>query len=298
MENSNKKHVIIVVCFNDTNTTKEYLKNTCQLQNVDWIIIVDNCSTNNFFSDINNYIIENNLENKVECIKSEYNGGYSYGNNIGIKYAIKKYNPNFISISNADVILNDLALQECIKLLQTDKKAGLVAPLMVTPSNEFIKSYWNLPTFTMLLLRNFIILNRFIRKFQDRNFQCINNKIVAPCVNGSFFMARKETFIEINYLDDRVFLYSEENILGQKIKKVGLQNYVLKNVEYIHNHKGSILQNINSVSKRLDISHHSLCIYNKEYLKTNKFQNFIFNITYIIGKYTYLPFFYIRNILR
>lgn len=64
------------------------------------IIIVDNCSLDNSYE-----ILKNSLSNipNVIVIKSDHNGGFSYGNNVGIKYAIN----NFPDISSFILINND-----------------------------------------------------------------------------------------------------------------------------------------------------------------------------------------------
>ena len=281
-------HVVIVVSYNDIESTKEFINNSKKLNAIDKIIIVDNCSTNELYSEITTYISEMNLSSKVECIQSEKNGGYSYGNNFGIKYAIKKFNPSIISISNADVILNDEALNKCIDKLQSNNEIGFIAPTMKTPKKDTIKSYWVIPTYSMLLKRNFIVFLNLIRRFEKFSFEEKDGMIFVGCLNGSFFMGKTDTFRNIGFLDEDVFLYDEESILGCKIRNAGLCNAVVKDVSYIHNHKGSIEFNISSKKKRFEILHKSHVVYLTKYHQINYFQLAVFNLTYHIGLGMYL----------
>lgn len=291
-------HIVIVVSYNDIEVTKEFIDNSETLKSIDKIIIVDNCSTNNLYEEIKSYIKCKNLTDKIECIKSQRNGGYSYGNNYGIKYAINKYSPKYISISNADVILNDKALYTCIEKLNTYSDLGFVAPTMLTPQKDKIKSYWVIPTYTMLLKRNFIVFLDLVRKLENFSFEKEDDLVFAGCLNGSFFMGKSDTFIKIDYLDEDVFLYNEESILGCKIRDANLKNAVITNETYIHNHKGSIELNISSKKGRFKLLHNSHVIYLKKYHKINQVQLLLFNLTYIIGLESYLLVYKINDILK
>ena len=64
-----------------------------------FILVVDNCSPNESFIRIKEAF---QTEKRIECIRTDENGGYAKGNNYGLRYA-KKYNPKYICIINNDV---------------------------------------------------------------------------------------------------------------------------------------------------------------------------------------------------
>ncbi|MGL4998949.1 MAG: glycosyltransferase family 2 protein, partial [Cetobacterium sp.] len=93
--------VVILVNYNgytDTIEAVESLKNQNYEKNYK-IIIVDNCSPDNSYEVLEK---EYKNDNFVDVIKSDKNGGFSYGNNFGIKYAIKRYSQlkYFLLINN------------------------------------------------------------------------------------------------------------------------------------------------------------------------------------------------------
>ena len=60
----------------------------------------------------------------------------------------------------------------------------------------------------------------------------------------------KSTILEeIDFLDENVFLYFEENILSQKLNKLNLEIRVNNEVVIIHNHSVTIDKNINRKRK-------------------------------------------------
>lgn len=64
---------------------------------------------------------------KVEVIRNDKNLGFSKGNNIGIKKAIKTYNPDYFLLMNDDMELNDKDyIKKMMKVSENDKKIGVV----------------------------------------------------------------------------------------------------------------------------------------------------------------------------
>lgn len=65
---------------------------------------------------------------KVKVIKSDKNGGYSYINNIGIKFCIEKLESEYIVISNPDVSFSEETLFNIISFYKNNRKLGAVSP--------------------------------------------------------------------------------------------------------------------------------------------------------------------------
>lgn len=64
------------------------------------IVIVDNDSPNNSYTELSNYYHDNLL---VTVLKNHVNGGYASGINFGYQFAKKEYNPDFIIAMNNDM---------------------------------------------------------------------------------------------------------------------------------------------------------------------------------------------------
>lgn len=291
-------HGIVALAYNNIEEVKEFIKITYLCKEVDKIVIVDNCSNNNLYYYIKKFINEKKFSDKVDIIKTIKNGGYAYGNNIGIKYLQKKYNPEYISVANTDIILSDKSIQCCKQFLEHNANAGIVAPLMISMRNEPMMSFWKQPSIKDIIIDNLIIFNRIKKKRNDKIINQEKNVLPVDVISGSFFMAKTELYTAINYLDPDTFLYSEENILSMRIKNINHQNYVLNNCNYIHNHSQSINKNITSVSQRMKILHQSYRVYIKKYLYANKIQLAIFETTYTIGKFVYLMYIKLFKIKR
>ena len=95
---------IIVLNYNAYKDTIECLES---IQNIDSkfykIILVDNASTDSSLIKIKKWI-SNSSYNNIDIIKSDFNGGYASGNNLGIKYALKRHDCIYIWILNNDTM--------------------------------------------------------------------------------------------------------------------------------------------------------------------------------------------------
>ena len=62
-------------------------------------------------------------------------------------------------------------------------------------------------------------------------------------------MIKSEVLKRISYFDENVFLYYEENILGDKLKNIGYDLIVCNDVVIIHDHSVSIDYNVGTINK-------------------------------------------------
>ncbi len=99
----------IIVNFNDSIRTLSLLNLIKDYESLDYLIVVDNCSTDNSFDNLSKF---NNP--KYHLIKASHNGGYGFGNNVGALKA-KSLGSKFIFIANPDVLFYD----GCVKNLHT-----------------------------------------------------------------------------------------------------------------------------------------------------------------------------------
>jgi len=230
----------VILNYNDSNTTINYLKSIRNFSIIDHIVVVDNKSTDNSFQEINRYRTE-----KIDVITTEKNGGYGYGNNYGIKYAKEKYNPDYVIISNPDVSIEETSINDCLRFMEEHKDASIVSMLMQNTDGSFnYKCTWKIPTYFEYLMFSTLLgakinYNYKPELFDQEYFQC-------DCVAGSWLMVRTNDFIKMGMYDERVFLYCEEMIIGLRARKNGMKTYILPNSSFIHMHSVSISKTIKS----------------------------------------------------
>lgn len=229
---SYNKIVVIILNYNDYARTQECIDRLIRINVSADMVIVDNCSTDNSYSVLREKYIDSR---HVKVIKSERNGGYSYGNNYGIRYARTINEYEYICIMNPDVKLESDYLGKLCDTLSNHKEIAAISALMFFNGKfEMQNIAWNIPR-GKEIYRPLSLL----RKKEKGNlvFNVIENSIVkTEIVPGSFFIIKTKVYDEIGGLDEGTFLYNEENILGIQIKKRGYSLAIDTSCYYVHNH--------------------------------------------------------------
>lgn len=104
------------------------------------IIVVDNCSINNSYELLSQYFSDKKFY-EVLVLKTDYNGGFSYGNNFGINKLID-FGIKYAIISNSDVIFKDNSINILVKDIINNNDCVIYAPLILNNENKIITLPW------------------------------------------------------------------------------------------------------------------------------------------------------------
>jgi len=235
---------VVIVNYNnywDTiNCVSNYL---LQQQGVDLkIALVDNASTNNSVS-----ILKSTFEGtkNVQILTADKNLGYASGNNIGLRYLIKNHRCSYIVVANNDIELNDvLLINKLVSQYSKLNKAAFAAPVMIENNKISRNTAWKLPTeMSEILSSTFgltFLFSHYLKRFSYAFRKRETSDVPVDCVSGSLFIGSTEIFEKTGCFDEGTFLYYEENILGNKVKRAQLQNYIIKDLTYNHKWSKSI----------------------------------------------------------
>jgi hypothetical protein len=210
--------------------------------------------------------IDNN--EKLIYIKLKENYGYSYGNNVGLKLAYK-LGSNFGFIINPDVSIPDsLIFDDAISIFTTNKKIGVLGYRVILPNGNNqgpfkYKLDW------VYILRNFFfpiidIIKTIYWYFQKQ----IYGIIYVPAVVGCFVGFDLRLMDKVGYYDENVFLYYEEYIISERMRKDGFKTAYSENYFVNHNH---VYENENKTVEEIKKDEKSKNYYLKEYLKLSSF---------------------------
>ncbi len=238
------KNVIVILNYNDYKTTLDYLEMIKKYKSLDLIIIVDNNSTDNSYDELKKI-----NDDKIVVLKSNKNGGYGYGNNIGIKFAIKKYKKCNIIISNPDIEVTDDTIKQMSKYLDNNSNVAIVSP--VIKEHGSLNRGWKLSCGYKEMLLSVPLIGRKLKNkiIGYKNSYYKNDVSKVDVISGCFFMIKSDIFKEIDYFDENLFLYYEENVICSKIKKLNYDIVILNYCSVIHNHSVSIDKSHNKLSK-------------------------------------------------
>ena len=279
------KTCFLIVNYNDYENTNKLVSNIKDYKCIDKIIVVDN----------NSKLEEKELLKNIssaEVLYLEENKGYSSAINYGSKYLINKLGDCYIIVSNADIIIN--SEKDIKKLISNfDNNTAIVSPII--NEHGIYNKGWKLPKPKHEILSNIPIVSKKIKKKLEYDLKEEITKV--DVVSGCFFIIDSRVLESIDYLDENVFLYYEENILSVKIKKINKDILIDKTVEIIHNHSVTIDKNLKKI-KKYKILKQSQFYFNKKYNNANILELILLKLTYYITYVLLYVYYIVLDILN
>lgn len=280
---------MIILNYNDYETTNKYIKKIKNYNVLNKIVIVDNNSSDNSFEEL-----EKLKNEKISVIQTKENKGYAYGNNYGIKYLNDNYDVDYIIISNPDIIVEEETIERLKKDLDNNNDISMISP--VIKQLDEIKRGWRLPEIKDEILSNINYYQRkVVKKLEYDDSKYKENLTKVDVVSGCFFMIRKDILDLVGYFDESTFLYYEENILGYKLKNIDKKTFVDNEVSVVHDLSISVDKSFNSI-KKYKILKESQKYYVKNYLKANIFDMILLGLTYRVSLVVAYIVCFFRNI--
>lgn len=176
------------------------------------IIVVDNGSK------------ENIKYRGVKIIKNKENLGFAEGNNVGIRYALEN-GADFVLILNNDTYVEKNFLEELLQVGKQDNKIGILIPkIYFAPGFEFHKDRYEKNELGRVFWyaggeidwANVIGHHRGVDEVDRGQYDKIEETETAT---GCCMLIKREVFEKVGLLDDKYFLYYEDNDLSMRAKK-------------------------------------------------------------------------------
>lgn len=228
---------IIVLNYNSVSDSIKCVNQLLSFQETFHIVLVDNNSKDDSYEILKSKYSQ---EFFVDVIETGTNKGYSAGNNAGIHFAENQYHVDTVAILNPDVFIpNVQVIKIMLEKLYLDDSYAVVGGVTLDSNGNFNPhlSCWDIPTNKHLIIDHSLF---YKSNSQNKNRKKISKNLVqVDCVAGCFFMAKVIALKMIGYLDENVFMYNEENLLGIRCKKYGYKEIMVTDQYYFHNHKKS-----------------------------------------------------------
>lgn len=263
---------IVVLNYQSYSDTIKLLKNLSEInQNLDdmdlFTCVVDNSSPNDSVELIEKELINSYPNEPFFLLPLKNNLGYSTGNNAGIKFLIKK-GCRYIFIMNNDIEIDDNNFfRDMLKSIKHNK-AALVGPGIIQKGRMELPLKKNRPSFMGIVFENFFLpIKILINKYKRRNLTVKSETMKVYSVSGCCFLVDAYKALDNgNLFDDRLFLYEEETILGERMFQKEQSVFFEPSTSVIHAHGATIKKHYDK--KRQDkIKDESFQIYLDDYRK-------------------------------
>ncbi len=161
-----------------------------------------------------------------KLIETNKNLGYAGGNNVGLKYALEQ-NADFVWVVNPDIVVAPTALDEAMKVMTKDEKTAVVgSKVYFYPGFEFHKDRYSKKELGKVLWyaggendwKNVYATHFGINEVDDGKYDTPKEVGFAT---GSSMLFRCSALRQVGVIDEKYFLYYEENDLCQRLIKSG-----------------------------------------------------------------------------
>ena len=277
-------YAFVILHYGDAAVTMEAIESIRSLdrggRNVS-VIVVDNASPNGTGEQV-----KKQIESLPDFyyIHNEENLGFARGNNVGFKYAKNELKANFIVLMNNDAVIESADFFALVEQDYSSEKFAVLGPSIRTPVGKeqnplrlkmlcgfrlklTVAYLWVDLLATFLLISPMIscLLKKFPLKQTKQKRPALNNVEL----HGSFLICSPEYVGKFDGLDDRTFMYCEEEFLFARCMFNNLKTRFNPAIHILHNEvenqKASILQQRKKWLFRVKNCLKSLKIYSRDF---------------------------------
>jgi len=169
----------------------------------------------------------------VKVIENNTKYGFGKANNIGAKQA----KGEVLFFLNPDTVIVD-GIEEMVEYILRNREVGVINPLIVDEHDEFGNIYDNYKISSYLIVQfiNLIYPKPFYLRWNSEHREKVNKMDVFRIERfyGCAFLIRRQLFKDIGCFDDKIFIYSEEDDITFRLKKIKYSCYCYPKSKIIH----------------------------------------------------------------
>jgi len=154
---------------------------------------------------------------KLRLILNEKNYGFSEGNNIGMRYALKVLNPDYVLLLNNDTVVDPEFLSELIKIGGDDEKIGVLGPKIYYYSYKQKNNvFWVIGTKI-----NWWTGYTTEIGYNEIDFGQYDKIMEFDAVSGCAMLIKTSVLQKVGLLDSDFFLGAEDLEFCTRVRKIG-----------------------------------------------------------------------------
>ena len=202
----------------------------------DLVMVVDNASGDDSVTQIEEAIAKNNWDNFVRMLPSSVNGGFSAGNNLGIK-AVKA---DAYLLLNSDTIVRSGAIKSLLHAMETHPEAGLISPRLEWPDGTPQISCFRYlsPVSELLKAAKTGPLTKLLKRY-DVPLPVSDKPIEPQWTSFACVLIRHEVIEQVGLMDEGYFMYFDDVDYCRKAINAGWRILHWPDARVVHLRGGS-----------------------------------------------------------
>jgi N-acetylglucosaminyl-diphospho-decaprenol L-rhamnosyltransferase len=215
------------------------------------VVVVDNASGD--LPQIEQAVERNGWSSWVTLILAPKNGGFAYGNNLGIRSAFELSRPNYIYLLNPDTQVRPGAIAALAAFLERHPQVGIAGSSFETEDGTDWPFAFRFPTL-LSEVEHGVQLELVTRCLSRWTVARPMNPIAQPTdwISGASMMIRPSVLNAVGCLDENFFLYFEETEFCHRARRAGFPTWYVPESRVMHMiGKSTNVQENTRFSKRL-----------------------------------------------
>jgi len=200
------------------------------------VVVVENDSKDGSFEALTEAVRANGWDAWVKIVASDKNGGYSYGNNTGVKYTHENQcETDYYWLLNPDTLAKPGAMNQLVKFMEKHPEVGICGSSIEMEDGTLWPYCFRFPNVIGEFdraLRVGIVARLFSRFRVLREMSGDNAQV--DWLPGASMMVRATTFNDVGLLDDDYFLYYEETDFCLNSLRKGWQCWYVPDSRIMH----------------------------------------------------------------
>lgn len=249
------KFVFVILHYYTIQDTKKCIESIIKNCKDAEIVIVDNASPNGTGIELKKFY-KNYLN--IHVILNKTNLGFAKGNNVGFEYAKEKLNADFIIMCNNDTYLIQSDFKGKIIEEFEKSKFDVLGPKIILPNEKINLVNLEKPDLKKLKKQLLILEVKYIfiiigiqkiisffkrifvkesrkSKEMENITESYNKRHENIILHGCFLIFSKKYIDKFNGIDDRTFLYREEELLYIRLKNNNMISVYNPDIQIFHN---------------------------------------------------------------
>ena len=197
------------------------------------VIVVDNASGDT--KDLAEAIRSNNWASWVTLVTAPRNGGFAYGNNVGIQRAYDTATPAYVYLLNPDAQVRSGAIASLARFLEAHPDVGIAGSSFETRDGSNWPFAFRFPGLMSELLQGMEI-GALMRLFDRWVVARHMSRVAQPTdwICGASMMIRPSVLARIGGMDENYFLYFEETDFCYRAKQAGFPTWYVPDSRVMH----------------------------------------------------------------
>jgi N-acetylglucosaminyl-diphospho-decaprenol L-rhamnosyltransferase len=196
-------------------------------------VVVDNASGD--APSIAEAIESNGWQSWVSLTTAPKNGGFAYGNNLGIERAYEQHVPSFVYLLNPDAQVRRDAIGSLVRFLESHPEAGIAGSSFENLDGSDWPMAFHFPSLMSELLQG-MEFGPAMRLFNRWVVPQRMTKTVQPIdwICGASMLIRPQVLESIGGMDENYFLYFEETDFCYRAKQAGFATWYVPESRVMH----------------------------------------------------------------